>query len=73
MTQYIECKFPSSERRYNYGNEGPEVRIGDYVEVLTNTGMKTVEVTGILDGPPQLPSHAQLKFIHGLSSGSIPE
>lgn len=66
--QFIECKFPSSERRYSYGNNGDPVRIGDFVLVQTKTGVQTVEVTGLLDGPPNLPGHVELKYIIGPSN-----
>ena len=66
--QYIRCIFPSSpHREYTYVDHGKVARVGSFVDVETRTGIQTVEVVGVSDSAPSLPTHVTLKSIIGLS------
>jgi hypothetical protein len=55
MTQYVSVQFnPWDRRSYTYHNDGPDLAIGDLVEVGTIKGKQTVRVVSIIPSKPEL-------------------
>jgi hypothetical protein len=57
MTQYVQCKFRSTDTRvYTYVNDGEPVAVGDMVKVADarapDGGWERVEVVGLSDDVP---------------------
>lgn len=51
--QFVSVKFrPTDDRDYCYHNDGAPVRVGDWIDVETRDGIKSVLVFSVRDGKP---------------------
>jgi hypothetical protein len=48
MSQVLACRFPGSNKTYDYFGNGERVRPGDIVEVETRRGTAFVEVDSVV-------------------------